>query len=271
MPLTALRRLKQWIRPRTRWRQFQKHVAVLGTTGALVGWARGWWPRRDVSKLLPLRTPLAEFELSARPGASDVEVFHQVFVEREYSALDDLADVKLVIDCGANVGYSSAYFLSRFPKCRLIAVEPEPGNCAILRKNLAPYGDRVQVIQAGIWPKPAHLAIAWGYRDGRDWAVQVRECGPGEKSDLIGIDVASLIDESGFDRVSLLKMDIEGAEALLFAEGQTDWLDRVDALAIELHDDSAFGPATELFERAMAGRPFAIATQGEVTFCRRTT
>ncbi len=244
-------------------------MAVLGTAGALIGWVHGWRPRRRNQKLLRLHSPLAEYELVARPGASDVEVFHQVFVEREYSALDDLADVKLVIDCGANVGYSSAYFLSRFPGCRLIAVEPEPGNCAILRQNLSVYGDRARVIEAGIWPKPARLAIAWGYRDGRDWAVQVRECRPGEPSDLTGIDVAGLIGESGFERVSLLKMDIEGAEALLFAEGQSDWLDRVDVLAIELHDDSAFGPATEGFERAMAGRPFAVSTHGEVTVCRR--
>src|SRR4051812_12644684 len=71
----------------------------------------------------------------ARHGTSDLMVFDQIFVERQYSCLDHLHDPKLIIDCGANVGYSSAYFLSRFPKCALIAVEPDPGNFSMLAIN----------------------------------------------------------------------------------------------------------------------------------------
>jgi hypothetical protein len=43
-------------------------------------------------------------------GSSDLHVFRQIFVEREYGCLDDLADVRLIIDCGANAGYSSGSF-----------------------------------------------------------------------------------------------------------------------------------------------------------------
>ncbi len=52
---------------------------------------------------------------------------------------------------------------------------------------------------------------------------------------LSDIAMDEIIERSSTSRVSLLKMDIEGADAV----GSTDsWLPKVDAIAIELHDDS---------------------------------
>ena len=45
--------------------------------------------------------------LFVRRGSSDLDVFDQIFIQNEYGCLDDLTDVRFVIDCGANVGYSS--------------------------------------------------------------------------------------------------------------------------------------------------------------------
>jgi len=39
-------------------------------------------------------------------------VFEQIFIGEEYSCLCDLKDTLLILDLGANVGFSSAYFLS---------------------------------------------------------------------------------------------------------------------------------------------------------------
>jgi FkbM family methyltransferase len=174
-----------------------------------------------------------------------------------------------VIDCGANVGYSSAFFLSQFPSCHVVAVEPDPDNFAMLQRNLIAYGDRVTLVSAGIWPHSAPLALSkGGYRDGREWSIQVRPCEPNEEADLQGVSIESLLVSSGFDRISLLKIDIEGAEAVLFRDN-VDWLDRVDAMAIELHDDSQFGKATDVFYSAMRGRGFEFSSSGELTICRR--
>ena len=56
-------------------------------------------------------------------NSSDLGVFYQIFVQQEYSSLRSLEDVSLVLDLGANVGYSSASFLSCFPNSRVVAVE----------------------------------------------------------------------------------------------------------------------------------------------------
>jgi hypothetical protein len=85
-----------------------------------------------------------------------------------------------------------------------------------------------------------------------------------------GIDIASLFARSGAERISILKMDIEGTEALVFAGSHRAWIDRVDALLIELHEDSVFGRGSEVFYPAIAGQNFTITQSGELTVCQRS-
>lgn len=214
-----------------------------------------------------LLSKCAQFPLVCRPETSDRNVFRQIFIEREYSCLDGLSNVDLVIDCGANVGYSSAYFLTSFPKCKVICIEPDPLNFAVLQKNLAPYGERVKLLNAGVWSHSTGLKIlTTPYRDGREWAVQVRECLPEEDPEMQGIDIGTLLDESGLKEVSILKMDIEGAEAVVFSSNYESWLPQVKNIVIELHDDSSFGKASDIVMNALSAyQSFDVSSSGELT------
>jgi hypothetical protein len=64
-------------------------------------------------------------------------------------------------------------------------------------------------------------------------------------------------------------MDIEGTEALVFAGSHEAWLGKTDALLAELHDDSYFGKATEVFYPAMDRYHFIVSRSGELRVCRR--
>jgi FkbM family methyltransferase len=257
-------------------RKLSDEIGVVDTLGA-AGWFRYRSRRRRLgharsSELVTLTSKDLKHPVLCRPSTSDVHVFHQIFIEREYGCLDDL-DTRaecLIVDCGANVGYSSAYFLSRFPACRVIAVEPDPGNFELLRRNVAPYGDRVSTIRAGIWSHAASLKLrSESVETGNEWTQSVRECGPGEPADLTALSVKGILDASGFDRISILKIDIEGAETVLFESGYADWLPRVDNMVIELHYESPFGGAHAAFARAVEGTDFVITESGELTVCRR--
>lgn len=248
-------------------RQRMRLIAELGLTDGIATAIRKLVGTRGAT--YPLNSRHANHRLYYRLGSSDLGVFHQVFVDREYAPLCDMREVRVVIDCGANVGYSSAYFLSQFPSCRVVAIEPDSGNFAMLERNLRAYGSRAEVVRAGIWSQSVPLKISQQRcREGREWAVQVRLCEAHEEPDFQGMSIASLFTTFRFTRISLLKMDIEGAEAVVF-RGNVDWLDRVDAIAIELHDDSSFGRASEFFYAAIRGRGFEISRSGELTICRR--
>jgi FkbM family methyltransferase len=204
--------------------------------------------------------------LRCRPGTSDVNVFGQIFRDLEYRCLDDARDVRLFIDCGANVGYSSAYFLSHFPGAKGIAVEPDPANFAALTANVKPYGDRCEVLNTAIWSHEAGLVMSeapWG--DGREWARTVRVAGPGETATMTAIDIGTLLERSGFDRISILKVDIEGAESTAFGSNYESWIGKVDNLVIELHSEEA----REIVGHAIAAEDFATSTSGELFVCRR--
>jgi hypothetical protein len=53
----------------------------------------------------------------------------------------------------------------------------------------------------------------------------------------MGLPIQKIINNSGFTKVDLLKVDIEGAEVELF-KGNVSWLGCVNSIAIEFHGDS---------------------------------
>jgi hypothetical protein len=63
-------------------------------------------------------------------------------------------------------------------------------------------------------------------------------------------------------------MYIEGAEVAVFRDNYS-WLDRVEKIAIELHDDSIFGSATDTFYNAVRGQEFEFSRSADLTICSR--
>jgi FkbM family methyltransferase len=200
-------------------------------------------------------------------GSSDISAFDQIFVSEEYSCLRDLKDVRFVLDLGANVGYSSAYFLSCFPNSRVLAVEPDERNVMMCKLNLLPYGDRVRVLHGAVWSNSTNLRLARGiYGDRREWATQVL-APTSDKSlstDVPGWDMQALIDLAGVSAVDLLKVDIERAELAVFGISALKWLPKVRNICIELHGKDC----EEAFFAALKELEYELRYSGELTICR---
>jgi len=197
--------------------------------------------------------------------SSDMKAFNGIFILEEYAALRDLGNVLLVLDLGANVGFSSAYFLNCFSKSRVLAVEPDERNLAICRINLQAYGDRVQLLHGAVWGEQTTLSLSRGnFRDGREWSTQVTQPLHGQAGDIQAWDVASLIEMAGGTRVDLLKVDIERAELAVFDDKAKRWLSKVRNICIELHDQEC----ENAFFHALADFDYAVERSGELTICR---
>jgi FkbM family methyltransferase len=211
-------------------------------------------------------TPMAALESDTHPvvlvrvGTSDPDVYMQIFGALEYGPLPQSVAPGLIVDCGANVGYASVSFLERYPEAEVIAIEPDPGNAAMARRNLAPYGDRATVIQAGVWSRSTPLRVRRGdFGDGREWSFQVAEAAPGETPDVDGIGLDDLF---AGRPVELLKIDIERGELELF-RGPCPWLALVRNIAIELHGDDC----ADALHAALADYDYDEFSAGEITFC----
>jgi FkbM family methyltransferase len=223
---------------------------------------------RAASRILPHRIRVRRGpSVRYRPGSSDLDVFRQVFVEDEYGPVSERFGTRgpaTIVDCGANVGYSTAYFLNRYPRARAVAVEPEAGNYRLLLDNTASYFDRVSCVQAGVWNRSGWLRVSSvSDCDDREWSYQVEEVPDKEPGAFPAFTVPELLDLVGAESISLLKMDIEGAEAVVFDSPDLSWLSRIDTIAIELHDQTHFGVASGRFFKAIEGR-FDVVRSGEL-------
>lgn len=199
--------------------------------------------------------------VTARRGSSDIDVFQQIFTFREYRCLDNIELSGTIIDIGANVGFSAVYFLSRFKNCNVIAVEPDPQNYAILVENVAPYGDRCRTINAAVWPYRERLKLDPSSTSiGQEWGRRVARAAANDVS-IEAITMHELITLSGQERVTLLKIDIEGAETELFRS--CDWLEKIENIVIELHGKEA----ETVFNSAISHRDYSVSRCDELTVC----
>jgi FkbM family methyltransferase len=202
-----------------------------------------------------------KYPVTLRAKSSDPFIFRQIMIENEYEPLTSLS-VSAILDLGANAGFSSAYLLSKFDTARLFAVEAEHSNFKACQKNLAPYQDRVRVIHAAVWSRRAPLTIQSNSCEANFW-VKEAEASDTSNVGVMGWDVASLIDLSGFDQVDLLKIDVEGAEEKVFAEGFDTWLPRVKNICIELHG----AHCRNTFFSALQGYDYQHLQHGELDIC----
>jgi FkbM family methyltransferase len=194
---------------------------------------------RAVSKSHPSKPP-EKFTLPnikhpvyVRPGTSDTSVFESNLLRKSYECVKPDFPVRFIIDAGANVGYSSIYFLHHYSQSHIVAVEPDYDNYMLAELNLKPYSDRVKLLKAAIWPQKTNLRIK---REGREDGIQVSSVLEGQEYECVGVDPFTLLRESGFSRINIFKCDIEGSEENLFSENYDRWIQQTDIIVVEIHN-----------------------------------
>jgi FkbM family methyltransferase len=184
-----------------------------------------------------------------RPNTSDEGVIQQIFQNKDY----DLGRLRrggeliafwraqaarglrpLIVDAGANIGAASVWFHQQFPDATIVAIEPDRGNFAILERNAV--GLPIGCLHGAVTSQARTVKVIdpgegnWGFRtaplaDGESHETQVES-----------VQIGRMLDQQPQDTYPfIVKIDIEGAEAELFA-GNVEWLDRIPLVIIELHD-----------------------------------
>lgn len=173
-----------------------------------------------------------------------------------------------VLDAGANVGYAAVFFASLFPDCQVCAVEPEERNFKRLKANCAPYAN-IRCIQGALVGRECRMNVV--NQGGRTDSFQVVDAdGPEEAGQIEGFTVTSLMRLLEWNRIGLLKVDIEGSESDVFGNAEKEWLESVDMFAIEVHD-SATNQSSKAVFQALAGieEGYALRPRGENLFIER--
>jgi FkbM family methyltransferase len=264
MDLARIRR--RWFNQDRLFALIMKYKHHAQTLGIVTGTLAAAFPARE--SVVTARWAESPYPIFLRAGSSDMSVFKEVLLDEEYSF--PLAETPhTIIDAGANIGLSAIWYATRYPQARIIAIEAERANFELMVRNLEAYPN-VTPVHAALWSHDGVLDIEDPFRVG-GWGFQTtpRDGGAGSSFGSVEcVTAGEVIEKYGLDRVSLFKIDIEGAEYELFSDpGSSEWLTSVDAIAIELHDRFRPGCARAFYSRV--GELTIEKTMGANTFVAR--
>ena len=168
-----------------------------------------------------------------RCGTTDLANLVKVFVERCYE-VELKAEPVRILDLGAYAGYAAIYWARRFPHADILCLEPMADNFRLLMLNTLPYR-QIYCRQAAVWRHATQLSARSIH--GGDAGRQLIEAGDSQTGGIAALSVADLLRDVNWHQVDLIKCDIAGAEAQVFADPLAPWLNTLDALVVEAHDE----------------------------------
>ena len=173
------------------------------------------------------RPPVLRFRdgrtLDHGPHDAPVFLFLEIFANRCYDRFMPRDLDGVVVDAGANIGAFTMACASRHPRVTIHAYEPNPAARAMLARNVAANGLSSRVT---IWPE------ALGARDGTvrfqvaQASLEAGLLASGNSVEVPAVSLATVIARAG-GSVSLLKIDVEGAEADVFEASPSQGVDSI--------------------------------------------
>ncbi|MFV5698668.1 FkbM family methyltransferase [Flavobacterium sp. ZT3R17] len=177
---------------------------------------------------------------------SDYEVFVQIFNFEEYKLIVSILKSNpkfnnsnnILIDAGANVGFTTNYFINEGVFSDVYCIEPSLDNISILKQNIQFIKNKcsIKIYRRALTGKEnLRYNLHNNFRSRKDWAISVEE---DPKGLVEGITINEIILQNNIKTITLLKIDIEGAERFIFdTKNDLSFLNNVKIIAIEIHDE----------------------------------
>lgn len=242
-----------------------KHIKNLGIISTLVYLLQRLLCKKE--NLIRVKVPGLKYHILLRNKTYDTHIFHQIFIREEVDFNIKVTN-GIIIDCGANIGLATLYFKKRFPMSKIYALEPESSNFELLKRNTERHNDVVP-IHAAVWDKDGKVGVI---DTGGGKASFITQNSDDHKGELIeeirAMTMDSIINEIHSDkRIDLLKIDIEGSEFEIFKELNIFWIERIENLAIEIHENLRPG-VTDIIQKRLSDSFFSERI-GEYTLFKR--
>ena len=161
-------------------------------------------------------------------------LFEELYVAEVYYFSASSAE-PLIVDCGSNIGLAVLYFKRLYPKCRVIAFEPDTATFEMLERNVKANNlAGVTLVQKALCDSVGSVEF---YVSPERPGMLVQSM---RKENLASSQVTSVETETLStyltEPVDLLKMDIEGAEDQVLKDlNETGKLSLVREIVLEYH------------------------------------
>lgn len=169
-------------------------------------------------------------------------IVEEVYLSRVYEELPALRprEGDVVLDLGAHIGVYSVRAAGLVgPRGRVVAVEPDPRNFALLQRNARNAEGRIDPIRIALWDRPGELVL---HRDPSQFgshSVVLHRSGDARTVRAQTLD--GLVRERRVEAPTLVKMDLEGAAPQVTAGGLETfrrWMPRIVCAAYHTPDEA---------------------------------
>lgn len=188
--------------------------------------------------------------LLCRANTPDIGIARECFTS-EFEILSLLYDSDFdgfIIDAGGYIGAAAIRFAEMFPKSTIVCIEPSKSNYEILKINVSNYNN-IHAVNAALVSSNSnkfHL-IDRGTGEFGFTIVPNPDDSVGKViGEVDSVTIEDLLNRFKFKKISLFKIDIEGAEYDLLL--RPDWLSITNALFIELYERIVSGTEKLFFE-----------------------
>jgi FkbM family methyltransferase len=235
-------------------------VGMMFLTKSDDGIWRGAWEffERCPVEMHPIIDTTPPSHWNFRPGTWDRDIYDCVVRDNEYRLPASFGPNDVIVDIGAHIGSFSHACLIRGAG-KVVSVEPNPGNFALLMGNLAAkYSSRIRPIHAALCHWEDQVFVSDGPGPNTGGGGMCDQDYPG--ANLVPALHLDLILRLANGPIRLLKLDCEGAEwnAFLFGESR---LDNVQEIVAELHGGNEWEAKTEQLNRHLGSIGFDVAIE----------
>ena len=175
---------------------------------------------------------------------ASIDIYTEIFKENDHFLIPEFSgkNAKLIVDLGANEGYYTLKLKQNNPKCKVIAVEPNPLAFEVLEKNAKSNKlSDVILVNKAICSKNGKMALEIVEQvsaiGGKDLGIMNR---PWLKKEMIKkvkaecITLTKLFNEYNIEKADILKIDVEGMELEILKSSKI-LLNKIHKIVVEWH------------------------------------
>ena len=189
---------------------------------------------------------------TTRVNSFDAVVLYEIWKNRCYQA----AQIKkndIVVDIGAHIG-GYAVWADKLG-AKVIAYEPLPSNYQLLLKNIKlNKSENIKSHNVAVSSKTGEITLHVEKRIGLSSIYPSAT----ETITVPSIGLHEIFTSNKFRKISLLKMDVEGAEYDILLHARTEDLQKIETLIIEYHDFFDHGHSKAELKALLQNNGFSV-------------